>query len=277
MFIVLMFVLMMVVMLVVIVIMVVVMMVMVVAAAGAVRVMLLVVMMMVLMLVRLVLGAHLGKKFLGKGHLVDGGEDGPAGKLVPGGGENGGGGVLLPQQGNSGLQLLLRQLLGAGEDEGAGRLHLIVVKLTEVLHVDPDLAGVHHGNGAAQHHGAPALGHGILNGHDDVAELAHAGGLDQHAVGVEPGHHVLQRLVEVAHQRAADAAGGHLGDLHAGFLQKAAVDADLTEFVLDQHQLLALIDLGKELFDQSGLACAQKTGENINFCHVHQSFVQSLK
>ncbi|SCJ73638.1 Uncharacterised protein [uncultured Blautia sp.] len=64
--------------------------------------------------------------------------------------------------------------------------------------------------------------------------------------------HVLQRLVEVPHQGAADAPGGHLADLHAGLLQKAAVNADLAELVLDQHQLFAGKGLRQQLFDKSG-------------------------
>ena len=84
--------------------------------------------------------------------------------------------------------------------------------------------------------------------------------------------HILQRPVEVAHQRAADAAGGHLADLYAGLLQEAAVDADLAEFVFDQDQLLALKRLCQQLFDKRSLACAQKAGYDVNFCHSKPFF-----
>ena len=40
-------------------------------------------------------------------------------------------------------------------------------------------------------------------------------------------HDLFERLVEVTDEGAADAARGHLGDLDAGLLQKAAVDVDL--------------------------------------------------
>ena len=66
---------------------------------------------------------------------------------------------------------------------------------------------------------------------------------------------------------AADAARGHLGDLDAGLLQKAAVDVDLAEFVLDQHELFAAVGFRDQLFDERGLAGAQKAGENVNFRH----------
>jgi len=90
---------------------------------------------------------------------------------------------------------------------------------------------------------------------------------------VELSLHVLQRLVEVPHQGAADAPGGHLADLHAGLLQKAAVNADLAELVLDQHQLFAGKGLRQQLFDKSGLAGAKEAGDNINFGHGIKSFV----
>ena len=69
------------------------------------------------------------------------------------------------------------------------------------------------------------------------------------------------------YQGAADAAGIHLRDLDAGILQKAAVDADLTELVLDQDHFLAMEGLGEELLDERGLTGTQKTRYNVDFCH----------
>ena len=83
---------------------------------------------------------------------------------------------------------------------------------------------------------------------------------------------VLEGLVEVAHQRAADAPGGHLGDLDAGLLQKAAVDADLAELVLNEHQLFPGEGLLEQLLDEGGLAGPQETGDDINFGHTYPSF-----
>ena len=225
-----------------------------------------VVLMLVLGLLGLVLGTHPLQHFVGQRHLFHGGEDGLAGELIPGGGEDGGVGILLPQQGHGGLQLLLAQLLGTAEDDGAGGLDLVVVKLAEVLHVDLHLGGVGHGDEAVELHVRLVL-HGVLHGHDHVAELAHAGGLDEDAVGVELVLHLDEGLVEVTHQGAADAARRHLADLHAGLLQEAAVDGDLTELVFDQHQLFALVGLGQQLFDQSGFARAQEAGHDVDFCH----------
>ena len=62
-------------------------------------------------------------------------------------------------------------------------------------------------------------------------------------------HDLVQGLAEVPHQGAADAAGVHLGDLDAGLLEEAAVNADLAELVFDQHDLLALQGVLQQLFN----------------------------
>ena len=240
--------------------------------------MLIVAMMVVfmLMLIGLMLGTHLLQHLVGQRHLLHGGQNGLAVDLIPRGGDDGGGGVLLPQHGCGGLQLLLTQLLGTAEDDGAGGLDLVIIELAEVLHVDLHLAGIGHGDKAVQLHVRHVL-HGVLHRHDHVGELAYAGGLDEDAVGLELLVHFLQRLVEVAHQRAADAAGGHLADLHAAVLQKAAVNGDLAELVFNQHQLFALIGLGQQLLDERGLACAKESGDNVDFCHSIPFFSSAVE
>ncbi len=62
-------------------------------------------------------------------------------------------------------------------------------------------------------------------------------------------------------------------DLDAGILQKAAVNADLTEFVFNQHHLLALIGFLQQLLDQGGLAGAEKAGNNVDCGHNNYLFV----
>ena len=229
---------------------------MMVMAAAAVLVM---VMMVVMMLVLGLL--HV----LGQGVLaLESGDELLTGQVLPGGGDDGGVVVVLADQLQSGVQLLLGNAGGTGQDDGGGGLNLVVVELTEVLHVYLDLVGVGHSNGVAQLH---IMAHHLLHGTDDVGQLAHTGGLDDDAVRVILGDDLLQSLAEVAHQGAADAAGVHLGDVDAGILQEAAVNADLAELVLDQHQLLALVALSDQLLDESGLAGSQEAGINVNFCH----------
>jgi hypothetical protein len=230
-------------------------------------VVMMVMLMLVLGLFDLVLAAHLFKKLLAERHLFDGGEDGLAVQLVPRSRQNGGVGVLLAQHRGGSLELFLRELLRAGKNDRAGGLDLVVVELTEVLHINFDLAGVGHGDIAVELELARALVDGALDGDDDIRELADAARLNEDAVGVELRHDLFERLVEVADEGAADAARGHLGDLDAGLLQKAAVDVDLAEFVLDQHEFFAAVGFRDQLFDERGLAGAQKAGENVNFRH----------
>ena len=95
-----------------------------------------VMLMLVLGLFDLVLAAHLFKKLVAQRHLFDGGEDGLAVQLVPRSRQNGGVGVLLAQHRGGSLELFLRELLRAGKNDRAGGLDLVVVELTEVLHID---------------------------------------------------------------------------------------------------------------------------------------------
>ena len=112
-----------------------VMILMIVVMAALLMIMLVVVMMAVLMsvivvvvgvgrLLRLVGRPDALQQLLLQGGLFDGGQDGFAVQLVPGGGDQGRAGVLLPQQGRRRFQLLLAQVLGAGEDDGARALDL---------------------------------------------------------------------------------------------------------------------------------------------------------
>ena len=243
------------------------------AAAMLIMVIIVVVVMMVFVLLFLVLvgvllvglGSHgdqLSLEVVLGGHGL---QDLLAGQGVPGGGDDGSGGVLLTQHGHSGGDLLLGGVLGAAQDDAACVADLVVVELTEVLHIHLDLVDVGHGNEAAQLN-IQMLGH-ALDSAGHVGQLADAGGLDDDAVGVVLLHHLLQSGAEIAHQRAADAAGVQLIDLDAGLLQKAAVDADLAELVLDEHDLLACKGLFDELLDKGGLTGAKEAGENIDLGH----------
>ena len=205
-------------------------------------------------------------QFILQGILVlHGLQDGLAVQVVPGGGDDGGVGVVLTEELHGIQQLLLAHAVSTAENDGSSMLHLVVEELTKVLHVDLALCGIGHGDKGVQ------LDVGVvqaLNSTDDIGQLAHARGLDEDTVGLILHQDLLQGLAEVTHQAAADTTGVHLGDLHAGILQEAAVDADLAELVLDQHQLFALVGLLDELLDESGLTGSQEAGKNINFGHT---------
>ena len=242
----------------------VVMMMLVVVTAAALFVMIVVMMMLVCFLLQLLQLSLQGVLFL---HSL---QNLCAGQILPGSGDDVGGLIVLTQQSHHILQLLFTHAGGTGQNDAAGMADLIVEKLTKVLHIHLALVGIGHG-GEAVEDGLLHLQ--TLHSADDIGQLAHAGGLDEDAVGMVLLQHLTQRLAEVAYQTAANAAGVHLGDLDTGILQKAAVDADLTELVLDEHQFFALIGFFNELFDQRGLASAQKTGKNVNFGHVFASFI----
>ncbi len=173
-------------------------------------------------------------------------------------------GIVLTQQCNCGIQLLLRYGIGTGEDNGRGCFNLIIIELAKVFHINLDLTGIHNCDRIAK---CDFCICNLLCGGDHIRQLAHAGGFNNDPVRMELINHLLQGLAEVTHQTAADTAGVHLGNVDACLLQEAAVNADLTEFIFDQDQLLAGIGFRNHFLDEGCLARTEKSGININFCH----------
>ena len=186
------------------------------------------------------------------------------GQLIPGSGHNGRLAVMLPQQGHRAVELGFIHTGSAGQNDGGRGFDLIVVELTEITHIHLYLGGIRHRYSISQLH--LRAGNLAYSSHH-IGQLAHTGGLDQDPVGGILLQHLLQRLAKVTYQRAADTAGVHFRHLNACLLHKRTVNADLTEFIFDQHQLLSCVALGDQLFDQCGLAGAQEAGENIDLCH----------
>ena len=58
----------------------------------------------------------------------------------------------------------------------------------------------------------------------------------------------------------------HLPDFNARLLEEAAVNADFTELILNEDQLLLAVTLGNHFADQSRLAGSQETRVYINLC-----------
>ena len=169
----------------------------------------------------------------------------------------GGAGFMI----GTGSTALVAQQLGQGNKQKANHTFTTMVSFTIFLGVILTVIGIAVIRPVCVLLGAtPEMIEGCV-------VYAHAGGLDDDAVGVVLLHHLLQGGAEVAHQRAADAAGVQLVDLDAAFLQKAAVNADLAELVLDQHHLLAGKGLFDELFDQGSFTGTKEAGENIDFGH----------
>ena len=246
----------------------------VVAAAGAVLIML--IMVMIVVMVVLVLGL-LGKELqlFFKGILVlHRLENLCAGELIPRGGNDGGVLVVLAQQSDAGFKLFGLDTVRAAQNDGVCVLDLVVIELAEVLHIHFALVCIGNGGEAIQRNVFHVQ---VLHGTDHIAQLAYTGRLDQNAVRVVGLQHLTQRLAEVAHKAAADAALAHLGDFNAGILQKAAVNGNLAELVFDEDELFALKSFGDQLADQRGFACAEEAGKNIDFRHILMPFRNNLR
>ena len=257
-----------VVMMMVLVLLVVVMMVVLVLLVVVMMVVLLVLIMMVVMV--MVCGLlQEGSEFIVNGILLGHGiGDLLAGQRIPVGRDDGRLGILLTQALDDFIELVLAHTLGMGEDQAGGIGDLVVEEFTEILLVHLALLGIDNGREAVKLHILHAK---ILHGTDDIRELADTGRLDQDAVGMVLLQYLLQRLAEVTDERAADAAGVHLRHFNAGILQKAAVNADLAEFIFNEHQLLVLVSLCDQLLDERRLTGTEKSGKNGNLCHTNTS------
>ena len=156
------------------------------------------------------------------------------------------------------------------EEYRAGVLDLVREELAEVLHVHPVSLGVHHSGEAVE---LDLFIIEVLDRDDDVRELAYAGRLDEYPVRIVFFDHLIEGLSEVSHEGAAYAARYHLVDLNAGLSQESRVHADLAEFVLDQNDVLRVVAFGDEFSDECRLACSEKSGEDIHFCHLQSFFL----
>ena len=187
-----------------------------------------------------------------------------AGKLVPFGCDNRCCRIELPQAFHGIVQLRFGQTGGMAENQAACVCNLIVEELAEVLLIHFAFFCIDYGREAVQ---LDILHMEILHGADDIAELADTGGLNQNAVRMILLQNLTERFAEIADERAADAAGIHLVDLNACLFKESAVNADLTEFVFDQHKLFAVEAVLNELLDQRRLTGSEEAGENGDFCH----------
>ena len=161
--------------------------------------------------------------------------------------------------------LFLTCLVGSCEDDRACALDLVDKELAEVLHIKLALGSVHNRYGGIEGH-IGAFGC-ILHRFHDIRQFSYSGGFDQDPLRGVLVHNLPQGCSEITYQRAADASGIHLTDLNSRFLEKTAVNTDLAELVLDQHDACACKRLFDQLLDQRCLAGSQETGHNINFRH----------
>ena len=220
---------------------------------------------MMLFLVMVMFLLHLGKIRSNSCLAFHGFHNLRACQLIPGGCDNGGGYIMLPEHNNGSIQFLLGNTVSTGQNDGTGSFNLVIIELTEVLHIDLHLTGIHHGNGTIQH---DIVVGDLFYGGNNIGQLAYAGWFDYDTVGVIFSNHLGQRLAEITHQAAADAAGIHFGNVNTCILQETAVNTDFTKFVFNQHQLLSCIALRNHFLDQGCFAGTQEAGVYINLCHL---------
>jgi hypothetical protein len=233
-------------------------------AFGIVAFVIVVVMVMMLVLVLVIV------EFEGLSGAVDNLKDLLAVKHIPGRRNYDSVRVLFAEHRNDLVYLFRLHSRRAAEDDGVCVCYLVIVKFAEVFHVHFAFCRIRNGCRAAN---LDIVTLNLGNSSKHVGKLAYAGGLDNYSVGVELFDNLRHSLAEIADEAAADATGIHFRYLDSGILQKAAVYANLAEFVFDKHKLFARISFLDKLFDERCFTRAQKTGKNIYFRHfINPSF-----
>ena len=193
-----------------------------------------------------------------------------SGQVIPRCGDNGGISIVLTQQRNTSIQFCLRNGIGTGKDDSGSSFNLIVIELTEVLHINLDLTRICNSNSVANGH---ILIGDLIDSTNHIGQLTDSGGLNDHAVRLVLLNDLCQSFAEVTDKGAADTAGIHFCNIDAGVLEKTAINADLAELIFNQNQLLAFISFFNHFLDQGCFAGTQKTGEHIYFTahNIHLS------
>ena len=162
---------------------------------------------------------------------------------------------MLSDKLNCRLNLIRLSEIGMRKNDRRSIGDLIIVELTEVLHIHFTLINVGNGGKAIK---LRIRCFNRLYCLDNVRELSYTAGLNDNTVGVELVKHLHKSLGEITDQRATDTAGVHLGNLDACILKETAVDADLSEFVFYKHKLFTAVCFLDELLYERGLTCSEE-------------------
>ena len=100
-----------------------------------------------------------------------------SGQFLPRGGDDSAGGVQFPNTVSGILQLFRSNAGSPGEDDGIGRLNLIVIKLAEIAHIALYLGGICNGDLVRDLYTLY-----LFHCADNVGQLTHAGGFDDDPV-----------------------------------------------------------------------------------------------
>ena len=218
----------------------------------------------VVMVVLVMLLLNLFYKMLKSIGLFHRGKDILTVKALPRGGYDGSLTVMLTDKLYALLNLMLLYLTGMGQNDAGGICNLIVIKLTEILHIHLALACIGNGGEAIK---LCLIRLNLADSLNNVGELSYAGGFDYNSVGTVLLKNLSESLGKITDKGATDTARIHLGNLNARICKKSAVDAYLTEFVLYKNYLFTGKRLLKKLFNKSGLSRTEKAGKYVNFGH----------
>ena len=106
-----------------------------------------------------------------------------------------------------------------------------------------------------------------LYGTDHIGKFADTRRLDNNTIRREFFDNFFKCLCKIADKRTADTSRVHFRDFDSRFFKKSPVYTDLAEFVFDQNDFLADINLADKFFYERCFSCAQKTRKNINLNH----------
>ena len=164
-------------------------------------------------------------------------------------------GVMLSDKLHCGINLLVLCVIGVRKNDAGCIGDLIVVELTEVLHIHLALVSIGNGSKAIE---LGILSLYRLNRLNNVGELSYSAGLNNHSIGMELLEHLRESLREISNERAADTTRVHLGDLDTRVLKKATVNTDLAKLILNKNDLLSTIRFLNKLLYKRSLSRAEK-------------------
>jgi hypothetical protein len=141
---------------------------------------------------------------------------------------------MLTDHRNALLNLRIGHAVGVAQNNASCVFNLIVEEFTKILHIHLAFVCIYNGSESVQN-GVATVFFDSLYRANNVAELTNARGLNQNTIRMIFVQRLFQRRAEITDQTTADATGIHFGHFNTGILHKAAVNADLTKFVFNEH------------------------------------------
>ena len=232
-------------------------------------IMIVVMMMFVFVLVIILIFAEILRESVGtSGHRI---EDGLSAEFIPRCGDDAGIRIQFPDDGDIICKLLFGNALSTGENNACGSRNLIIEEFLEVPVIDLGTVAVHDGGVAGEFQSV----HGFYCP-QDIGEFSDTGRFNDDPFRLIGLNDLFEAFFKITLQCAADTSAVDFPDLNAGFLQKAAIDSDFTEFVFHKHDLLAREYFLDQFGDQCCFSGSEKAGYYINFCHDIPSFLRIL-